>query len=134
MYVVYAALAVLGAVLYVVGISVVANETVYDDQVPGINAAIAGAAIANAAGALLLMVGRRAVTARRVAVLGAMLAEPDRVEVIAGPASSATLVGGEGLTHFHRSDCGMAAGRNWPALDRAAQERAGRRPCGACTP
>jgi hypothetical protein len=134
MYVVYAVLAAIGVVLYLVGIGVVADKTVYDDQVPGINATIAGAAIANAAGALLLIAGRRAVTARRVAVLGAMLAEPDLVEAISGPASATALVGGEGLTHFHRADCAMAADRDWPVLERVAHERAGRIPCGACRP
>jgi hypothetical protein len=134
MYVMYAAIAVLGAVVYLVGIGVVADKTVYDDQVPGINAAIAGAVLANAAGALLLMAGRRSVTARRVVVLGAMLVQPDQVKEISGPANSATLVGGEGLTHFHRSDCPMAADRNWPPGNLAAHQRAGRRPCGVCTP
>jgi hypothetical protein len=133
-YVGYGALAALGAVVYLIGIGVVADKTVYDDQVPGINAAIAGAVLANAAGALLLLAGRRSVTARRVAVLGAAAAEPNRVQVLIGPASSATLVGGEGLTHFHRSDCPMAADRNWPAGNLAAHQRAGRRPCGVCTP
>jgi hypothetical protein len=134
MFVVYAVVTVLGAVLFVVGSGVVANETVYDDQQSGISTALAGAALANAAGALLLIAGRRSVTTRRVAVLGAAPDEPMRRQGTSGPASSATLVGGEGLTHFHRSDCALAAGRNWPALDRAAHEDVGRAPCGVCRP
>ena len=130
----YAVITALGAVLFLVGIGVVANETVYDDQVPGINAAIAGAAVANAAGALLLLVGRRSVTVRRVAVLGAAPDELSSTRASARSASSVALVGGAGLTHFHRSDCALAAGRNWPTLDRVAHQRAGRRPCGVCTP
>ena len=134
MYVMYAVLAVLGAVLFFVGTGMVGNETVYDDQVPGMNVAIVGVVLANAAGVLLLLAGRRSVASRRVSVLGAM---PDAQEMalsITAPASSALLVGGEGLTHFHRADCAMAAGREWPALERGAHERAGRRACGVCTP
>jgi hypothetical protein len=121
-------------VLYLVGIGVVADKTVYGEQVPGIDAAIAGAALGNAAGALLLMAGRRSVMARRVAVLGAVLAQPEPMAEISAPAGSPALVAGEGLTHFHRSDCAMAADRNWPVLDRVVHERAGRLPCGACRP
>ncbi len=135
MYVVYAVLAVLGAALFFIGTGMVGNETVYDDQVPGINLAIVGVVVANAAGVLLLLAGRRSVTARRVAVLGAVPAAQAEVAVaISAPASSTVLVGGEGLTHFHRADCAMAAGREWPALDRAAHERAGRTACGVCKP
>ena len=134
MYVVYAVLAVLGAVLFFIGTGMVGNETVYDDQVPGINVAIAGVVLANAAGALLLLAGRRSVTARRVAVLGAVPAAQEKAISITAPASSTHMVGGEGLTHFHRADCAMAAGREWPELDRSAHERAGRTACGVCKP
>lgn len=134
MYVVYAGLAVLGAVLFLVGAGVVAKEKLYDDQVAGINIAIAGVVVANAAGVLLLMAGRRAVAARRLKVLGAVPAHAPRVGMIAAPASSVALVGGDGLNHFHRADCVLAAGRYWPSLDRGAHENAGRRPCGVCKP
>jgi len=112
----------------------VGNEKTYDDQVPGINLAIVGAVVANAAGVLLLLAGRRSVTARRVGVLGAVPKGQEAVVAITAPASSVVLNGGEGLTHFHRSDCVMAIGRDWPELDRAAHERAGRIACGVCTP
>ena len=134
MYVVYAVLAVLGAALFFIGTGMVGNETVYDDQVPGINLAIVGVVLANAAGVLLLLAGRRSVTARRVAVLGAVPTTEDPGVAISAPASSELLVGGEGLTHFHRADCAMAAGRDWPALERSAHERAGRTACGVCKP
>jgi hypothetical protein len=123
-----------GAVLFLLGTGIVGNETVYDDQVPGINLAIVGVVVANAAGVLLLLAGRRSVAARRVAVLGAVPAVPERGLSITAPASSVQLVGGEGLTHYHRADCTMAAGRNWPELDRAGHVRAGRIACGVCKP
>ena len=134
MYVVYAVLAVIGAVLFFVGMGVVGNEKTYDDQVPGINLAIVGVVVANAAGVLLLLAGRRSVTARRVDVLGAVPKAMEKAVAITAPASSTVLIGGEGLTHFHRSDCSMAVGRDWPAQDRSAQERAGRTACGVCKP
>ena len=134
MYVVYAVLAVVGAALFFIGTGMVSNETIYDDQVPGINLAIVGVVVANAAGVLLLLAGRRSVTARRVAVLGAVPKGQEQVVAITAPASSVVLVGGEGLTHFHRADCAMAAGRDWPTLERAAHERAGRTACGVCKP
>jgi hypothetical protein len=134
MFVVYGVLAATGLALFISGTSMVGSETVYDDQVPAINVAIVGAVVANAAGVLLLLAGRRSVTARRVGVLGAVPKSQEKVAVISAPASSIHLVGGEGLTHFHRADCAMAAGRDWPELDRAAHERAGRTACGVCKP
>ena len=134
MYVVYAVLAVIGAVLFFAGTGMVGNETTYDDQVPGINVAIVGVVVANAAGVLLLVGGRRSVTARRVGVLGAVPKAQEKVVAITAPASSTVLIGGEGLTQYHRADCAMAAGRDWPELDGAAHERAGRTACGVCKP
>ena len=134
MYVVYAVLAVIGAALFFVGMGMVGNEKTYDDQVPGINLAIVGVVVANAAGVLLLLAGRRSVTARRVGVLGAVPKAQENVVAITAPASSTVLIGGEGLTHYHRADCVMAVGREWPELDRAAHERAGRIACGVCKP
>ncbi|WP_019877541.1 hypothetical protein [Sporichthya polymorpha] len=135
MYAVYAGIAGLGAVLFVVGTSLVSSETLYDDQVPGINLAIVGVVLANAAGALLLLAGRRAVLARRVRVLGAVPKVVEEVEVVTVvPAASGSLIAGEGLVHFHRADCVMASGRDWPAVDRSVHEGAGRIACGVCKP
>ena len=134
MYVVYAVIAVIGAVLFFIGAGMVGNEKTYDDQVPGINLAIVGVVVANAAGVLLLLAGRRSVTAHRVRVLGVVPQAVKKAVTITAPASSTALIGGEGLTHFHRADCVMAAGRDWPELDRAAHERAGRTACGVCKP
>lgn len=133
MYLVYAVLAALGAALFLIGTGMVGSETVYDDQVPGINLAIVGVVLANAAGALLLLAGRRSVTTRRVAVLGQVPAVREAV-LVSAPAGSNHLVGGEGLIHFHRADCVMATGRVWPELDRSAHEGAGRTACGVCKP
>jgi hypothetical protein len=127
-------LAVIGSVLFFVGMGMVGNEKTYDDQVPGINLAIVGVVVANAAGVLLLLAGRRSLIAYRVGVLGAVPKAQEKVVAITAPASSSVLIGGEGLTRFHRADCTMAVGRDWPELDRAAHERAGRTACGVCKP
>ncbi len=134
-YVVYGVLWILGAGVFLSGMSVVSRETTYQDQAPGINLAVAGVVLSSAAGVFLLLIGRRAVTARRVALLGVV---PEEREHIVRPTSvtarSVQLVGRDGLTHFHRADCVMAAGRDWPALDRVIHESAGRTACGVCNP
>lgn len=124
----------MGAALFLTGTGMVADEKLYDDQVPGMNIAIAGVLVGNAAGALLLVAGRRAVTTRRIRVLGAVPAAAVEVPVVAVPAESTALVAGDGLVHFHRADCPMATGRAWAAAERAVHERAGRRACGVCKP
>ncbi|MGQ0631369.1 MAG: hypothetical protein ACT4P1_10020 [Sporichthyaceae bacterium] len=134
LYVLYAVLAGIGLILFVIGTVIVNDETVYDDQVPAINIAIVGTVLTCAAGISLLVAGRRTLTARRVAVLGIVPAMRASVAVVSGPAASAVLIGGEGLTHFHRADCPMAAGRDWKAASAADHERAGRKPCGVCSP
>ncbi|MGQ0625100.1 MAG: hypothetical protein ACT4PP_10700 [Sporichthyaceae bacterium] len=134
MYILYAVLAGIGLILFVVGTVIVNDETVYDDQVPAINIAIIGTVLACAAGISMLVIGRRTLSARRVAVLGVVPAMRSAAALATGPASSVVLVGGEGLTHYHRADCPLAAGRSWEPMSRADHERAGRKPCGVCTP
>ncbi len=130
------ALVGLGLVLFLVGTNRVSNEVVYDDQVPGISLAVLGTVLANAAGVALLIAGRRAVSMRRVAVLGPVpaLAPVARVPVGAPPTTEPALVGADDLRHFHRESCALAADRDWTARSRAEHERAGRTPCGVCLP
>lgn len=134
MYIFYGVLAFIGLVVFIIGLAMVKDKTIYDDQVSGMNLAIVGAVVANAAGVSLLLAGRRAVTARRVAVLGAVPKIVAAEAQITAFASSPILVGGEGLTHFHRADCDMAEGRDWAPVDRAGHESAGRTACGVCRP
>lgn len=134
MLVVYAVLATAGLIVLIIGYSLVNNEVTYDDQVPGINLAIVGVVLANAAGVSLLLAGHRAVAMRRVAVLGAIPALPPRNAPRPAPTTGTLLVGADGLRHFHREDCALAADRNWPALSRLQHSEAGRTPCGVCRP
>ncbi|GAA0629905.1 hypothetical protein GCM10009547_37010 [Sporichthya brevicatena] len=125
-----------GLVLFVVGSSRVSSEVVYDDQVPGISLAVLGTVLANAAGVALLIAGRRAVSMRRVAVLGPVpeLVPVGRASLDVTPATEPALVGADDLRHYHRESCALAADRDWTARSRAEHERAGRTPCGVCLP
>jgi hypothetical protein len=44
------------------------------------------------------------------------------------------VVMGAGTTRFHRADCEMVAGRNWPSVTRQEALDEVRRPCGMCRP
>ncbi|MGQ0466719.1 MAG: hypothetical protein ACT4QG_15510 [Sporichthyaceae bacterium] len=123
---------VVGLVLLIVGYSIVANEVVYDDQEPGITLAVLGTALSVLAGGFLVLAGRRVIVRRRVEVLG--LVPAATAKVVSTGAVSPFLVGGEGLTRYHRTDCPLAAGRDWPQADAAEHQQAGRQPCGVCKP
>lgn len=132
---VWALLSGVGVALLVAGWVLVRNESVYADQVAGINMAIAGVLVAGAGAIPMLLAGRRAIGVRRVALLGDLRGMPVRVSAqsLSDP-TSRSLVGGEGLRHFHRAGCTMAQGRNWSAAPRSEHERAGRIACGVCRP
>jgi len=112
----------------------------WNDQVASMNLALASLVVAQAAGIGLLLAGRRVIGLRRVALLGE--ASEDYVPAsaaasAAGPvaaASSVVLVGEAGRAHYHRADCPMAAGRNWPEASELELQRAGLTPCGVCRP
>ena len=131
----WALLSGIGVALLVAGWIQVRTESVYAEQVAGINMAIVGV-IAIGAGAIpMLLAGRRAVGVRRLALLGDLRGMPVRASAGASAGSiSQNLVGGEGLRHFHRAGCTMAQGRNWSAASRQEHERAGRVACGVCRP
>lgn len=129
---VYAAVAVAGLVMLLVGCGIVAGESTYDDQQPGIALAAFGAVAVYVGGGLFILAGRREVVRRRVVVFGPVPAAARAA--ITAPASSAVLIGGEGLTRYHRADCAMAVGRGWPATTAAEHQDAGRQPCGVCRP
>jgi hypothetical protein len=133
--IVWAFLSGIGVALLVLGWVQVRNESVYADQVAGINMAVASVIVAGAGTIPMLLAGRRAVAVRRLAVLGDLRGMPVRASARASDDStSQNLVGGEGLRHFHRAGCTMAQGRNWSAASRQEHERAGRVACGVCRP
>src|SRR2546423_9879394 len=133
--IVWAFLAGIGVALLVAGWAQVRSESVYADQVAGINMAVAGVIVAGAGTIPMLLAGRRAIALRRLAVLGDLRGVPVRASAGAsGDSTSQKLVGGEGLVRFHRAGCTMAQGRNWSAASRPEHERAGRVACGVCRP
>ncbi len=132
---VWALLSGFGVALLVAGWVFVRNESVYADQVVGINMALAGVLVAGASAIPMLLAGRRAVGVRRLAVLGDLRGMPALASAVtSGASASQNLVGGEGLRRFHRAGCTLAQGRNWSAVSRSEHERAGRVPCGVCRP
>ena len=131
----WAMLSGIGGALLLAGWVLVRSESVYADQAAGINMAMAGVVAAGAGAVPMLLGGRRAVVLRRVAVLGDLRGLPTRFSNRTSvDSTSQSLVGGEGLRHFHRAGCTMAQGRNWSAASRQEHERAGRVACGVCLP
>lgn len=51
-----------------------------------------------------------------------------------GPIAHGPLVGTDGMKYFHRPDCQMARGRNWPTHSLTEHIDAGRGPCPICAP
>lgn len=136
---VWGGVVVLALVFWVTAWYNVAGKANWNDQVLGMNIAIASLVVAMAASIGLLLAGRRAIGLRRIALLGQ--ASDDYVPAsqvvdtsVQGAASSAVLVGEVGRTHYHRSDCAMAAERNWPEGSELEFQRAGMTPCGVCRP
>ena len=132
----WAALTVLGAIALIVCWYSVSGKYTFDDQKTALNLSILAIVPANLAGAALLITGRRAVGIRRLRLLSDMPTErvrrtADREQT---SATSTVLIGGAGLTHYHRTGCQMALGRDWPEATRSTHEQEGRRPCGVCLP
>lgn len=116
----------------------VSGKAEFAKQVPAINVAIVSLVIASSGGISFLLAGRRAVGLRRQALLGEPAAVTAAAPVAVIPHQETRglvdLVGGAGLTHYHRSDCAMAVGRAWPAAASSTHVREGRTPCGVCQP
>jgi len=108
----------------------------YEDQVVGLAVAVGAVIIAGASGASLLLKGRRAVGLRSIAVLGEPSPRPDAASPGATPTDDpvVVLVGSDSRARYHRSECPMAHGRDYPAATRAQHESQGRLPCGVCRP
>lgn len=124
-----AAVIAVGCLVWAVGWYRVSGEGGFHDQIAPLNVAVFGVVVAGAGQVLWFLGGRRAVDSRRRVLLGDDAAA---VEVAAPVSAVDSVVGSERL--YHRADCPMAAGREWPATTREEQERAGRVPCGWCEP
>jgi hypothetical protein len=98
------------------------------DQLVFVSLSLLGALLGMSATAGLLLRGRRAVGARTALLLGTAPAAP------ADAPLASDLVAGPGAKWFHRSDCLLVEGRNWPAAPLSAHQGAGRKACPACKP
>jgi drug/metabolite transporter (DMT)-like permease len=106
-----------------------------EDQTPWIAFGIAGLLLAAVAQLVWLRQGRRAVAVHGAQVQASVASLiQHRVAAPAQPGSVAGLVAAEGMAHFHRPECPIAAGRPWQPEPRRVHEAAGRTPCGICTP
>src|ERR1700712_4098658 len=117
---------------------VVSGRPTWNEQIPAMGVGIVSVVIANAASLGLLLAGRRAIGIRRQALLGEAPVPAETAQAWL-PQDSATrsvvpLVGAAGLRHYHRADCTMAVGRDWPSATRSQHEDASRQPCGLCRP
>jgi len=132
-----------GSVVSVAGVGcfvawyLAAGDTSYNKQVGPIDLAMVGLLVAAAANIGFLLVGRRAIGVRRRMLVGE--AAPVLARSVAPVAGTivplqTSLVGAPGLRHFHRADCVLAHGRDWPAVTRSEHEAAGRTACGVCRP
>jgi hypothetical protein len=106
-------------------------------QIPWLNAGMAGLAVAAVGNVLWLLQGRRAVAERTRAVVGRLSDRPPPRRRTVAPARRAAdggFVATEAMTHYHRPDCLLVAGRSARPQARAEHVAAGRTPCGACRP
>lgn len=106
-------------------------------QLPYLAVATCGIAVLLAGSGVWFLQGRRAVgECRRFWVQANM--DRDRTDPRRGRVSTERveggLVGGEGMTFYHRADCPLARDRSWPPRSLQQHLDAARRPCAVCRP
>lgn len=106
-----------------------------DDQTPWIALGVAGFLVAAGAQVVFLRQGRRTVVTHGVEVQASVMSLVQVRTAAPSEHGSATgLVAAEGMAHFHRPECPIAAGRPWQPEPQHVHEAAGRTPCGICVP
>jgi hypothetical protein len=122
----------LGHVLCLVAWWLVSREAGFNHQARWAALGVAGFVVVAYADVSWLLRARWAVMQRRRRLLPD--SPPDSVPAaVVGLVGSGVVVG-EGLVHFHRPDCPLAAGKGWRLVDREAALAGGRRQCGMCEP
>lgn len=118
---------------------VASGESTLDSQISSVNLAVLSVLVQGAANVVWLRSSRRALVRRRGRLEADLEVEyragtPVDAEPISASGADVRLIAGPGTTRFHRSNCELVAGRNWPVV-RADDERVqSRRPCGVCRP
>ena len=124
-----------GGVLCAVAWTGASGHAELKDQTGWVAVGVTGFLLAVAGQGLWLVRGRRAVTAHATRVMTAAAAlSPARVGPVGVADGGDRLVAAEGMRHFHRVGCPIAAGRNWTPVTRPVHEAAGRTACGICQP
>jgi hypothetical protein len=127
----WGAVLVVGHILCLVAWWLVSREAGFQHQARWAALSVAGFVVVAYADVSWLLRARWAVIQRRRSLLPD---DPDKPVAVTVPAQSGGVLLGEGLDHFHRPDCPLAAGKNWPSHDRDGVLAAGKRPCGMCEP
>ena len=130
-----AVIVALGGLVVALAWNATATRGRLEDQTGFVALGVAGFLVAAVAQVIWLLSGRRAVAAHSVqtqASVAALLQDPIAVPSL--PGLSGALVGAEGMRHYHRPECPIAAGQPWPPELRRTHEAAGRTPCGICQP
>ena len=104
------------------------------DQTGWVAVGVAGFLLAVAGQAQWLLRGRRAVNTQAARVMTGVAAVTPAGGRPAPAVAAERLVAAEGLRHFHRPDCPIAAGHGWVPVSRSAHEAARRTACGICRP
>ena len=130
-----AGLVVLGAVVCALAWNGTSTRLRLEDQTAWIGLGVSGFLVAAVAQVVWLVQGRRAVAAHGARTRASVAALIEgRIATPSLPGSAGGLVATEGMQHFHRPECPIAAGRPWTGEPRRTHEAAGRTPCGICTP
>lgn len=134
----WAALVAVSALLLVGAWYAAAGESVWEDQRTAMSVGIGAFVFFAFVSLNLLLAGRRSIGLRRLRLLGELApvaagAAPAAAVLSSAPASD-VLVGSSGLTRFHRADCPLAAGKDYPQASRSEHAAAGRMGCGVCRP
>jgi hypothetical protein len=120
----------LGHVLCLVAWWLVSREAGFNHQARWAALSVAGFVVVAYADVSWLLRARWAVMQRRRRLLPDAAPE---AAVVASPVGVGVVVG-EGLVHFHRPDCPLAAGKGWRSVEREVALAGGRRRCGMCEP
>lgn len=134
----WAAAVGIGAIVVVGCWYAVGGKAQWDEQRSAMAVSIATVVLCSFASLSLLLTGRRAVGLRRIELLGDLPVPSTPVQVVqqdqTGGPRSETLVGSDGRSRYHRADCPMAVGRNYPEMSLSQHQAAGRMACGVCRP
>jgi hypothetical protein len=133
----WAAVTVAGFVMCAIAWYLASGEAVFNHQYGPGNLAVTGLIVANAAHLFWIAAGRAALADRRKSLFvvpPAIETEVTGGGIEAAVATSDDVVAGEGVRYYHRSDCPMAADRDWQPTGRDEQESLGLLPCRICQP